>query len=80
MKWQKQFSLRYLIWLVVLCAVSLSWWMDHRRLREDAESLPQLIKQNRELKVTVDLVKIEHEQQHRELMNVRTQLDLARRQ
>ena len=80
MKWRKQFSLRDLIWLILLCAVSLSWWMDHRRLREDAESRPQLIKKNRELKVTVDLVKIEYEKQHRELMNVRTQLDLARRQ
>jgi hypothetical protein len=30
-----QFSIRDLLWLTVLCAVLVAWWLDHRELRRE---------------------------------------------
>jgi hypothetical protein len=37
-----QLSLRDLFWLVLVCALALGWWLEHRRHARDAETIEAL--------------------------------------
>jgi hypothetical protein len=69
MKWQKQFSLRDLIWLIMLCAVGVGWLADHDRqakaLDESEAEVARLI--------TADILRLSSEHGHANLQAIRNQ-------
>jgi hypothetical protein len=72
-----QFRLRDLAWLTLLCALSIAWWLDHRRLKADAASLPELIEINRRAQERMISLQLDYVKQRRDLAKARKQLEHA---